>query len=74
MNRYKAISYNEDKMKIVIDNFVRFLIGNPDFALVKLKNIGNPDVKLDISNKEYNDLYLKLYNSLIKTISSNIEL
>ena len=63
------------KLRLVVDNFVRFLIGDPNTALAKLKSIGSPvgvpptfsiDI-VDDYNRKYGQLY-KLFMASIKKV------
>ena len=62
------------ELKKVIDQFVRFLIGDRKVALRELESLKKfsfPIPKVD--NKEYNDLYGNLFKGLRQAIEKNMK-
>jgi hypothetical protein len=68
----QAISYDEFKMKEVVDNFVRFLVGNPKIALKNLEKVGNPGVKGLEAGEDYHIMFRDMFTGFMKTITRNL--
>lgn len=63
--------YDKRKLALVAQEFTRFLIGDPNLALTRLKTIGNPDVRVNPEggdSEEYNALFDRLPSRLLQTV------
>lgn len=63
-------------VKQVVDQFVRFLIGDKKVAISSLEKLMNKKIfsgPLKLDDKEYNVLYENLFKSIKKAIVMNIE-
>jgi len=58
------------KLRLVVDNFVRFLIGDPNTALAKLKSIGSP---IGVPPTDIGDDYTRKYGQLYKLFMASIK-
>lgn len=66
-----------ESKKIMVDNFVRFIIGDRSVALSGLKSLINSCLNTmddEIEPEEYNQIYLNLYTDILKAIDENIEI
>jgi len=72
--RTAQVTYDRAKMVRVVDNFVRFLVGDPQAALSKLRTIGNPDVmgvgEMEAANK--NKLYDALFDAMMMAVKRTL--
>lgn len=56
-----------------VDNFVRFLIGDPKAAVKKLTDLKNAGVSLKgVKADEYNQLYGNLFKDIMSAIDRNL--
>ena len=72
------VTYNTAKMAKVLDNFVRFLMGDANTAISSLKTLGNPGVVglaelVDSDPKTYNDLYKDLYDLFLMAVKRTLK-
>lgn len=70
-----GVTYDKTKMAKVVDNFVRFLLGDADVAVSKLKTLGNPGVTGLMGGEDsstelstYNVMYDKLYAAFMAAV------
>jgi len=67
-------SNKEDFIRAACDNFVRYLIGNPNSAISALKSIvqENPFKVTLLDSDEYGEIYGKVYDGILKTLKTNL--
>jgi hypothetical protein len=66
-----------ENKKRMVDNFVRFIIGDRSIALLELKSLINSCLNTmddEIEPEEYNQIYLNLYTDILAAIDKNIEI
>lgn len=68
-----GIVYNDDTMIRVLDNFVRFLVGDPKVALSHLQELGNSGVDLDPDRSGGGSSYNELYDNLLTGFKEVVE-
>lgn len=61
-------------VKRVVDNFVRFLIGDRKVAISGFTKLIKTNVPLpnDMSSEEYNTIYKNIFDGMIKTIKKEL--
>jgi hypothetical protein len=69
------IVYDESEMRFVVDNFVRFLIGDPRMALNQLTSKGNPGVHVgdNVVRSGYTKIWDSLYDDILSAIKKNLK-
>jgi len=63
---------NKD-VTLIVDEFVRFLIGNRKTACSRLQKFTKVEIPVDTDAGEYNKVYSKLLEDISKAISKNLE-